>query len=125
MFDTFGNLVKIKASTETDLKGLTGKTGQVNGETTPSMMEIEVIGLCKKDYAINVFFEEINQSFWIDADLIQKIDDGEGIEITLDGIDKKWTKGKNGEWIEENTSSKKVKETKANDKPQKKWWLFW
>jgi len=35
--------------------------------------------------------------------------------ITLDGVDKKWTKDSNGNWIEKNT----------NPSTEKKWWEFW
>jgi len=44
--------------------------------------------------------------------LIEKLDNGEGATMTLDGIDKKWTKNSSGEWIEENLR-------------KKKWWQIW
>jgi hypothetical protein len=106
MFDTFGNKVRIKRTTETEEKGLADKEGEVYGQTTPSMMEIDVIGNLNEDFAINVHFDDLNESYWFKEDLIEYLDNGQGLEITLDGIDKKWTKGENGEWIEENTSSK-------------------
>lgn len=44
MFDTFGNKVRIKRTIETEEKGLADKEGEVYGQTTPSMMDFEVIG---------------------------------------------------------------------------------
>jgi hypothetical protein len=113
MFDSFGNKVRIKDSPLTKEKGLAGKVGEVYGQTTPSMMEIEIIGTPKEDTAVNVYFDDLKASYWFEADLLETIDDGQGAVITLDGIDKKWTKGQGGQWIEEDTKS------------TKKWWEFW
>lgn len=120
MFDTFGNKVRIKRTTETEEKGLADKEGEVYGQTTPSMMDFEVIGTLIEDVAINVHFDDLNESFWFAEDLIEHIDNGAGAEITLDGIDKKWTKGENGDWIEEDTSpiktESKPKQQSSNNK---------
>ena len=113
MFDTFGNKVRIKGTTETEEKGLAGKEGEVYGQTAPSMMDFEVIGTLTEDVAINVHFNDLDESFWFAEDLIEHIDNGQGAEITLDGIDKKWIKGENGDWIEEDTQK------------ENKWWQFW
>ncbi|TCK64676.1 hypothetical protein DFQ05_2659 [Winogradskyella wandonensis] len=113
MFDAFGNKVRIKSTPETENKGLAGKEGEVFGQTTPSMMDVEVIGSLTEDIAINVHFEDLNESFWFAEDLIENLDNGQGTEITIDGVGKKWTKGENGEWIEENV------------KQDSKWWQFW
>ncbi len=113
MFDTFGNKVRIRKTSETTEKELAGKIGEVFGQTTPSMMDFEIIGTLKEDVAINVHFEDLNESFWFAKDLIEHLDNGQGAEITLDGIDKKWTKEENGDWIEEDT------------KQDNKWWQFW
>ncbi|QNL22256.1 hypothetical protein HZR84_09995 [Hyphobacterium sp. CCMP332] len=118
MFDSFGNKVKIKDSPETREKELAGKVGDVYGQTTPSMMDFEIIGTPKDDFAVNVYFDDLQTSYWFDADLLETIDDGQGSVITLDGVDKKWTKGENGQWIEEDT-------TPTTQSPDKKWWEFW
>src|SRR5688572_27242479 len=115
MFDSFGNKVKVKNSPLTVEKGLAGKIGDVYGQTTPSMMDFEIIGTPKKDIAINVYFDDLKTSFWFDADLLENVDNGQGSVITLDGVDKKWTKGQNGQWIEGNTKQA----------TGKKWWEFW
>ena len=124
MFATFGNKVKIKSSTETEKKGLAGKIGEIHGETTPSIMEFDIIGAPKEDYAVNVHFDDLNESFWFDVDLIEHLDDGQGAVITLDGIDKKWTKGESGEWIEEDTAPTK-KQSNKTPSINKKWWKLW
>lgn len=105
MFDSFGNKVRIKRTSETEEKGLADKVGEVLGSTTPSMMEFEIIGKLNKDFAINVHFNDLRESFWFSEDLIENMDNGKGTQIILNKIDKKWTKGENGEWIETGTSS--------------------
>lgn len=123
MFNSFGNKVKIKDSPQTREKGLAGKTGDVYGQTTPSMMDFEIIGTPKDDFAVNVYFDDLKTSYWFDADLLETIDDGQGSVITLDGVDKKWTKGQNGQWIDEDTAPTTIQSTvKTTDK---KWWEFW
>jgi hypothetical protein len=117
MFDTFGNKVKIKTTVETVEKGVANKIGEVYGQTTPSMMDFEIIGKPKNDFAINVHFEDLGKSFWFDEELLEYMDKGEGTIITLNGIDKKWTKGKNNEWIEEDSNAK--------SQNMKKWREFW
>jgi len=115
MFDTFGNTVRIKSNPETKSKGFAGKKGEIYGHTTPSMAGVEIIGKTDKDFAVNVFFSDLYESFWFAEDLIEQIDNGVGAVITLDGVDKKWTKDETGDWIEENTQTKN----------KNKWWKFW
>ena len=115
MFDTFGNKVKIKSSPETETRGLAGKTGEIYGHTTPTVTGVDVIGQTNKDFALNVYFEDIKESFWFDENLIEQIDNGIRTVIKLDGVNKKWTKDTNGDWIEEST----------NPTNSKKWWKFW
>ena len=123
MFDTFGNKVRIKRTTETANKGLADKEGEVYGKSTPSMMDFEVIGTLKEDIAINVYFEDLDKSFWFAKKLIENLDNGKGAGITLDGIDKKWIKVENGEWIEKDKSPINIdNKTKSNN--NKDWWIF-
>ena len=124
MFDSFGNKVRIKGSPLTEEKGLAGKIGEVHGQTTPSMMDLEVIGTPKEDSAVNVYFDDLNTSYWFDADLLEMIDDGQGAVITLDGVNKKWNKGQNGQWIEEDTTTPTTSQS-TDQTTKKKWWEFW
>jgi hypothetical protein len=77
-----------------------GRTGNVFGETTPSRSDVTVIGNPSRDWALNVFFEELNQSFWFAEDLLEFLDHGPGSTITLDGVPKKWVRQESGEWLE-------------------------
>jgi hypothetical protein len=56
----------------------------------------------------------LKTDYWFDADLLENLEDGQGTVIRLHGIDKKWTKVQNAEWIEE-----------GDDSQKKKWWEFW
>lgn len=115
MFKTFGNKVRIKSTSETEKSGFANRIGEIYGQTTPSMMDFEVIGNLNEDIAFNVFFEETKESIWFAEQLLEEIDNGEGATITLDGVDKKWTKNSNNEWIEENIKNPSLK----------KWWQIW
>jgi hypothetical protein len=106
---SFGDRVRIRSSTETESKGVAGLTGQVYGQTTPSVSGVEVIGETTSDYAINVFFEGRDESFWFAASLVEFIDHAPGTEITLDGVPKKWVRTETGDWQEEPNEPKTVK----------------
>jgi len=107
----FGDNVRVLSSPETDEKGLSGKTGQVYGETTPSVTSVEVIGEAKEDYAINVSIEEVGSEFWFSPDLLELIDHAEGTEIIIGNH--KAVRRADGSWEESEVS------------PTKKWWQFW
>jgi hypothetical protein len=98
---SFGDNVRVRTVPETIRLGLAGMTGQVHGETTPSVTGVEVIGDVRDDYAFNVFFEDRNEGLWFSADLLELVDHAPGTEIRLDGVSKKWTRDERGEWIEE------------------------
>src|SRR5690349_20344417 len=108
---SFGDNVRVRNSKVTMEKGLAGLKGSVYGETTPSVTGVEVIGELKSDYALNVHFDGLNESFWFTPELLEFLDHGAGAEITLKGVPKKWTRTATGEWKEENTSA-----------PKKPWW---
>lgn len=101
---SFGDNVRVRSSTETQAMGVVGLVGQVYGETTPSVTNIEVVGDVTDDYAINVFFEERGESIWFAPDLLEFVDHGAGTEFTLDGVDKKWTRTASGDWVESSTT---------------------
>jgi hypothetical protein len=61
---SFGDNVRVRAAPLTQELGLAGMAGQVYGETTPSVTNVEVIGEIQEDYAINVFFDDRNEGFW-------------------------------------------------------------
>jgi hypothetical protein len=112
---SFGDNVRICPSAETESKGVAGLTGQVYGQTTPSVTSVEVIGETTSDYAINVFFEDRNESFWFAPSLVEFIDHAPGTEMTLNGVAKKWVRTESGDWREESYEPKTAK----------RWWRFW
>lgn len=114
---SFGDNVRVLSSDITIQKGLVGLTGQVYGETTPSCTGVEVIGELKSDYAINVHFEERNESLWFAPELLEFVNHAPGTVITLKGVPKKWTRTESGEWQEE-----AIGNTREKAKP---WWKFW
>ena len=114
---TFGDTVKVRASEVTIAAELAGLTGSIHGETTPSITDVDVLGDLNEDYAVNVFFDDRELSVWIEPELLEFIDHGAGAEITLDGVDKKWTRQADGAWTEEDTVNAATK--------ARPWWKFW
>jgi len=112
---TFGDHVRIRSSAETEQMGVAGQVGQVFGQTTPYMTGVMVIGKLSSDYAINVHFDDRNESFWFAPGLVEFVDYAPGTEIGLDDSSKKWVRMENGEWREEPSESKATKP----------WWRFW
>ena len=102
MFKSFGNKISLKSTRETEVRGFANHIGEIYGQTTSSMMDFEVIGEVKENIAFNIYFEESNESIWFAEHLIEEIDNGQGATISLDGIEKTWTKNSNGEWLEKN-----------------------
>ena len=107
---SFGDNVRVRSAPITEERGLAGLSGDVRGETTPSVTGVEVIGQPKTDYAVNVFFESQEKAYWFASDLLEFVDHAPGTEITLKGVPKKWVRSESGEWIEQ---------------AQKPWWRFW
>jgi hypothetical protein len=102
---------------DTTKRGLAHRTGHIYGETTPSVTNIEVIGTLTQDYALNVHIEELDESFWFAAELIELIDHAPGTEIRLHGVPKRWTRSAVGSWLEELVTDR--------CEGQKPWWKFW
>lgn len=96
----FADRVRIRDCEETARLGLAGREGQVFGWTTPSVTGVAVIGALGEDYAVNVHFDALGESFWFAEDLVERIDRGAGTVISLDGVDKEWVRLENGEWEE-------------------------
>jgi hypothetical protein len=111
---SFGDNVRIRATRETEDAGLAGLTGQVYGETTPSITHVDVIGTPADDHAINVHLEERNEAYWFAPHLVEFLNHAPGTEIRLDGVDKRWTRTEDGAWHEGSLAEGK-----------KPWWKFW
>lgn len=108
---SFGDNVRIRESQVTDKLGLSGKIGNVSGETKPSVTNIEVIGNLESDFAFNVFFEDENEQYWFAPHLLEFVD--HAVDTTIEIGNMKLIRQTNGTW----------KETDIN--PKRKWWQFW
>ena len=113
----FADNVRIRTTDLTSDLKLAGLVGHVYGQTTPSETNVEVVGEVKTDYAVNVYFDELKQAFWFAEDLLEFVDHGPGLEMTLEGIPKKWTRTASGEWA--------VREIEITHSSTKPWWKFW
>ena len=97
---SFGDNVRVRPSPEAEARGVAGLSGQVYGETTPSVTGVSVIGQVLRDYALNVHFEGRAETLWFAPELLEFINHAPGTEIRLDGVPKKWVRSASGEWIE-------------------------
>jgi hypothetical protein len=96
---SFGDNVRVVSTPLTVSLGLAGLTGQVYGETTPSVTDVELIGGTDEDYAINVQLGGRPDSVWFAAGLLEFIDHAPGTEITIGK--KRLIRSSSGEWVED------------------------
>ena len=108
----FGDTVKVRATPLTEELGLAGLVGQVYGETTPSVTNVEVIGSLSDDYAINVQVNERDETCWFAPDLLEFVDHAAGTEMVVGNA--KAVRREDGSWEETVIKSEK-----------KPWWKFW
>lgn len=94
----FGDNVRIRVTPETEAAGVAGLHGQVYGETTPSVTQVEVIGRPTSDYALNVHFEDRNAGLWFAPELVQLIDHAPGTEIRVGNVH--IVRQPDGKWVE-------------------------
>ena len=113
---TFGDTVRVRTSDVTVEAGLAGLVGIVHGETTPSVTGVDVVGGNESDFALNVYFESLGEGWWFQEELLEFIDHGAGTEIGFEGVDKKWVRNEEGEWIEHPVDTIGSK---------RRWWKFW
>ena len=97
---SFGDNVRVRESAETLELGVAKLEGSVYGETTPSVTGVNVIGELTEDFALNVYFENIDTDYWFSPSLLEFVDHGAGTTMTIDGSNKKWVRNEDGEWIE-------------------------
>lgn len=112
---SFGDNVRVRVVAATEAAGIAGLVGQVRGETTPSVTQVDVIGELEADFALNVHFEERGDSHWLAPDLLELVDHAPGTEIRLKGVPKRWVREADGSW----------QELDAPDPARKPWWRFW
>jgi len=97
---TFGDNVRVVQTPETVRLGIAGRVGNVHGETTPSVTAIEAIGDVTDDYALNVFFEELEEGHWLAPALLEFVDHAPGTEMWVQGSPTKSVRQDDGSWAE-------------------------
>lgn len=108
----FGDNVLVLSTPETEKHGIAGIRGNVHGETTPSVTNVDVIGEVTDDYALHVQPDnEDTKGFWIVSSLLEFVDHAPGTEMIVGNI--RAVRRKDGGWEETRIS------------PKKPWWKFW
>ncbi len=95
---SFGDNVRILRTPETERLGLAEMIGNVYGETAPSDSKATVIGKVTSDYALNVYFESLDRSFWFAPQLLEFVDHASGTEVFVHGSDFKSVRQRDGSW---------------------------
>ena len=99
---SFCDRVRIHSSPRTRQLGVADLVGIVHGETTPSIADVAVIGELRTDYAVFVFFEDLDKGSWFASDLIEFVDHAAGSEMRIAG--RRWIRSTSGEWVESDDS---------------------
>jgi hypothetical protein len=91
------------------------------------MTHVEVIGELLSDYAIAVHFEHLNESLWFAPELLECIDHGVGLVITVGAH--KLVRQIDGSWLEELTGRTFAHPAEVDysgrSKSPRPWWKFW
>jgi len=95
---SYGDNVRILRSAETERLGIAEMIGNVYGETTPSESKVEVIGKLETDYALNVYFESLQLSYWLAPQLLEFVNHAPGTEIFVHGSAFKSVRQPDGTW---------------------------
>jgi hypothetical protein len=108
---SFGDTVRIISAPETIALGVAGKTGQVYGETTPSVTAVDVVGQLTEDFAINVCVSGVEEQYWFAPNLLEFVDHSAGTEIIIGNS--RAVRRADGSWEESKINAGKT------------WWQFW
>ncbi len=95
---SYGDNVRIVRTAETERLGIAEKIGNVYGETTPSDTKVEVIGNLTSDYALHVYFETLDVSYWFAPQMLEFVDHAPGTEIHVHGSAFKSVRQPDGTW---------------------------
>jgi hypothetical protein len=96
---TFGDTVRVTATPETRAAGLAGLTGEVIGQSVPSISGASpIIGPLTKDYAVNVFFADRNEDHWFAEHLLEFVHHTPGAALRFDGVAGQWARDADGKW---------------------------
>ncbi len=72
--------------------------GNVYGETIPSESRVEVIGKLELDFAIHVYFESLDVSYWFAPQMLEFVNHAPGTEIHVHGSSVKTVRQPDGTW---------------------------
>ncbi|MFN0303060.1 MAG: hypothetical protein ACKVQU_22200 [Burkholderiales bacterium] len=95
---SYGDNVRVLRTAETEQLGIADLIGNVYGETTPSETGVKVIGRPEVDYALNVYFETLDSSYWLAPNLLQFVNHAPGTEIHVHGSPFKSVHQPDGTW---------------------------
>ena len=90
--------VRVVSTPITISLGLAGLTGQVYGETKPSVTVVEVVGGTTIDYAINVQIEGQPDTIWFAPDLLEFVDHAPGTDVVIGNT--RFVRSDSGDWVE-------------------------
>jgi hypothetical protein len=95
---TFGDKVRVRATTSTQDLGIAGQTGIVHGSTTPWISGVEVIGDSTEDYAIAVIIDCQSTALWFASNLLEFLDHQPGTTVEVGGL--RLNRDEQGHWHE-------------------------
>ncbi len=95
---SYGDNVRILRTAETERLGIADRVGNVYGETTPSESGVEVIGKPEADYALNVYFDTLDSSYWLAPNLLEFVSHAPGTEVHVHGSPFKSVRQPDGTW---------------------------
>jgi hypothetical protein len=95
---SFGDNVRILRTAETERLGIAERVGNVYGETTPSDSKVAVIGRLDSDYALNVYFDTLDASYWFAPHMLEFVNHAPGTEVHVHGSAFKSVRQRDGTW---------------------------
>lgn len=111
----FGDRVRVCDTDAARHLGLVGLMGMVDGETTPSVTGVDVIGRPAGDFALNVELDGGAGNFWFAADCLEFVDHAPGTVVRVG--DRAVVRRPDGSWQEEVVDDPRAK--------RRRWWWFW
>lgn len=95
---SFGDNVRIQRTAETERLGIAELIGNVYGETTPSSSKVKVVGRLDSDYALNVYFDTLDKSYWFAPHMLEFVNHAPGTEVHVHGSAFKSVRQRDGSW---------------------------
>jgi hypothetical protein len=95
---SFGDNVRIIRTPETERLGVAEMIGNVYGETTPSDTQVKVVGKLESDYALSVYFEALDLSYWFAPQMLEFVNHAPGTEVFVHGSPFKSVHQRDGTW---------------------------